>query len=136
MRFSRGDGRTRGIAGRSRLRRFVTLLLLLPQLALASAVHHHAAEPGKSSLENDAVSPRLVHEIACAAPNALHWHRDRTVEVEACLACLLRHLAGVGVAAPRTAGLRPVRPFVPEFSRASLERPGAEVSSRGPPVLS
>ncbi len=111
------------------------LLLLAAQLALGTSVHHHASNVFEGFNGDESASPREVHEVVCGQPTASHWHRDRVVEVEPCLACLLQHLVGVRVHAPR----RPVLAVAmagPEWlCRPAIDGFRLDTFPRGPPAL-
>lgn len=85
----------------SRVRESVAALLLLAaQLALATSIHHHSSNIFEGADPDESASPREVHEIDCSQPTASHWHRDRVVEVDPCLACLRQHLVAPLFASP------------------------------------
>jgi hypothetical protein len=98
------------------------------QVAVATAAHHHGPDDS-----DDAISPRRIHEIACRTPNAIHWHADRMIEVEPCLACLRQHLAGVDVVPPARIAVPAARPLDPDSPASPVAGFILEASSRGPP---
>jgi hypothetical protein len=114
-----------------RLRVAITLAILGSQVAVATAVHHH--DPRESGLADDSGSARQIHEIACRTPNAIHWHADRVVEVEPCLACLRQHLAGVHVDGPVRVGVPAVATLDPDSPSSPVAGFILDASSRGPP---
>jgi hypothetical protein len=116
---------------RRRLRTAITLVVLGSQVAVATAVHQH--DPGENGVADDSGGPRLIHEIACRAPSAIHWHADRVVEVEPCLACLRQHLAGVHVDAPVRVGVPAVATLDPDSPSSPVAGFILDASSRGPP---
>jgi hypothetical protein len=119
----------------SGLRAVVTLALLGSQLVVATAQHHHSTDLVESWLSDDANVRQEVHEIACLTPNAIHWHADKTIEVEPCLACLRQHLAGVEVAAPARIVVPVVTILDPDAPRSPAAGFILDASSRGPPAV-
>jgi len=120
---------------RSGLRAVVTIAVLASQLIIATAQHHHATDLADSWSSDDTGVRREVHEIACRTPNAIHWHADKTIEVEPCLACLRQHLAGVEVAAPARIIVPAVAILEPEAPRSPAAGFILDASSRGPPAV-
>ena len=110
-------------------------LLLAAQFALGVSVHRHSSSVFESIDQEESASPRKVHEVACSQPTASHWHRDRVVETEPCLACLRRHLVGIQIHAP----IRSLLTTVETLRATATPCPsvGFQVtpSSRGPPGL-
>lgn len=113
----------------------VAVLLLASQLALGSSVHHHSSNLFESVDRDESASPRQVHEVDCPQPTASHWHPDRIVGVEPCLACLRQHLLGIQVHAPLRPVLSTTNGVIP--ARDLLPLDGLRLGSfpRGPPTL-
>jgi len=116
-------------------RKALTLLVLLAQVVVGTAWHHHSNRLLESLAADDATGTEVIHEIVCQTPNALHWHADRTVEIEPCLACLRQHLVGVEVHPPVHPVLRIVEALRPAPSWHPIRGISLDLSSRGPPVL-
>jgi hypothetical protein len=104
-------------------------------LVVVTAQHHHSTQLLESWIADEASAPRWVHEIACLTPNAIHWHADKTIEVEPCLACLRQHLAGVEVAAPARIVVPAVTLLEPQAPRSPVAGFILDASSRGPPAV-
>jgi hypothetical protein len=110
------------------------LLLSAAQLVLAAASHHHSSNLIENLTQEDSGQARELHEIVCRTPHALHWHADKTIEVEPCLACLRHHLVGVEVAPPARIVVPAVRLRDPEIPRSAVAGFILQASSRGPPA--
>lgn len=120
---------------RSGLRAVVTLAILASQLVIATSQHHHSTDLAESWLSDDTSVRQEVHQIACLTPNAIHWHADKTIEIEPCLACLRQHLAGVEVSAPARIVVPAVTILEPEAPRSPAAGFILDASSRGPPAV-
>jgi hypothetical protein len=117
------------------LRAVCTLFVLVSQFVVATARHHHSTDLAESWLSDDASVRQEIHEINCLTPNAIHWHADKTIEVEPCLACLRQHLAGVEVAIPLRIVVPAITILAPGVPRSPFAGFILDASSRGPPAV-
>jgi hypothetical protein len=115
------------------LRIAVSLALLVSQFVVATATHHHSNQLFDNILAEDATGREFVHDIACLAPKAIHWHADRIIEIEPCLACLRQHLTGTEVSPPDGAPVPAVAILEPEAPQSPVAGFILDASSRGPP---
>ena len=117
------------------LSRGTAFFVVVAQLALGAAVHHHSSSLFENLRQEDEGFRQEVHEIACRTPLAIHWHADKTVEIEPCFACLRQHLVGIQVHPPSHPGLRIVERAASNSRRCAVRGVSLDLSSRGPPVL-
>jgi len=127
---------------RFRLRRLIAVLrsgtalvVLASQVVIATAEHSHAPL-AEEWLADESGAPQEIHEVACRTPKAIHWHADRTIEIEPCLACLRQHLVGVEVVVPPRAPVPAVSAVEPGIPRSPVAGFILDASSRGPPATS
>ncbi len=120
---------------RTQQHRWIAAAVAVMLLASASAPHHHTdrLQELREYLGDAPTTP--YHEVACRTTRESHWHADRVLAPEPCLACLLQHLTGIKVQAPTQANLETVEVLYAVPSRNPVGGFQSAPASRGPPAL-
>lgn len=122
-------------SGRTKQRRWIAALMGIALIAAAALPHHHSDKQQELREYLGEGPTASYHEVSCKTTSETHWHPDRVLAPEPCLACLLRHLVGIRVYAPTQPILRSVEVLFTSPNRFPAGEFRLTPSSRGPPTL-